>query len=72
MTSVIICISASAKTLNNNDEFNHLIKHALACTLEKVFEDVSNYNELVFQRINEVVRGRYEANDASLKGGTMP
>lgn len=55
MTSAIICVSASVQTLNNDDEFDHLSKHALACNLEKDFVDVSNGSEFVFETINEVL-----------------
>ena len=45
----------SAKTLNNDDEFSHLIEHALACTVERNNEDVSSVSELRFGTINEVL-----------------
>ena len=51
----LTCVSARAKTLNNDDEFDHLIKHALACTLENDFEDVSNGSELRFGMIHELL-----------------
>ena len=41
------------KTLNNDYEFNHFIEHALACTLEKDFKDVSYGSNLVFGTIKK-------------------
>ena len=48
----------SAKTLNNDDEFSHLIEHALTCTLERNDEDVSYVNELRFETIDHVLNVR--------------
>ena len=48
-------VNASVKTLNNDDELDHLIEHALACTSEKDNEDVLYVSELVFGAINEVI-----------------
>ena len=31
----MVYVNASAKTLNNDDEFSHLIEHAVASTLEE-------------------------------------
>ena len=46
-------VNASAKTLNNDDEFDHF-EYDFACTLED-FEEVSNVCELEFGTINEVI-----------------
>ena len=35
-------VKASANNLNNDVNFEHLIKHALSCTLEKVDKDVGD------------------------------
>ena len=43
-------VNASAETLNNNDQFRHLIEHALACTLERKDEDVLYVSELRFEQ----------------------
>ena len=34
-----LLVNASVKTLNNDNGFKHIIKHALSCTLEK--EDIN-------------------------------
>ena len=41
-------VRANAKTRNNDDDFKHIIKHALSCTLERNDEDVSSVSELRF------------------------
>ena len=51
-------VSASAKTLNNGVDYNHLIEHALACTLKRNDEDVSYVNDLRFTTIDEVLNVR--------------
>ena len=48
-------VSASAKTLNNDDDFNHIIEHALSYTLQKDSEDVSSYDGLRFEIVHEVL-----------------
>ena len=55
---VIDIVNTSVKTLNNNDEFSHLIEHALACTLEWNDEDVSSVSQLRFGTINAVLNVR--------------
>ena len=52
---VFAYISASAKTLNNDVDFNDLIEHALTCTLEKYIEDVSSVSKLMFGTIDEIL-----------------
>ena len=44
--------------------FDHLVQHALTCTLEKDFEDVSNGNDLVLGTISEVIDVRRMKNHA--------
>ena len=48
-------VNTSAKTLDNDDEFDHLIEHTLACTLERNDEDASYVSELRFRAIDEVL-----------------
>ena len=54
----IIFVNTSAKTLNNNDEFSHLIEHVLACTLGRSDKNVSYVNGLRFRMIDEVLNVR--------------
>ena len=42
-------VKASANNLNNDVNFEHLIKHALSCTLERVDKDVSYMGSLRFR-----------------------
>ena len=48
-------VSACAKALNNDAEFDHIIEHALSCMLEKENGDVLSYGELRFGLIHEVI-----------------
>ena len=41
-------VKASANNINNDVNFEHLIKYALSCTLERVDKNVSNMGDLRF------------------------
>ena len=48
-------INASTNIHDNDINFNHIIEHALSCTLEESDEDVSTESGLRFGMINEVI-----------------
>ena len=48
-------VSASINTYNNNVNFNHIIEHALSCTLEENTKHVSNGVGLRFETMDEVL-----------------
>ena len=48
-------VKASTNNLNNDVNFEHLIEHALACTLERNDEDMSSVRELRFEMLHEVL-----------------
>ena len=50
-----VYVKASANNLNNDIHFNHIIEHALSCTLEEDGKDVSNVSGLRFWTIHEVL-----------------
>ena len=49
-----IIVKARANIHNNDINFEHLIEHALSCTLENYNEDVSSVSELRFGTLHEV------------------
>ena len=58
-------VKASANNLNNDVNFEHLVKHALSCTLERIDKDVSDMGGLRFGTIDEsclIKATRKEAN----------
>ena len=50
-----VYVKASANNLNNDIHFNHIIEHALSCTLEEDGKDVSSSVGLRFETIYKVL-----------------
>ena len=49
----LLIVKASVNNLNNDVNFEHLVEHALSCTLNKVDKDVSDMGGLRFGTIDK-------------------
>ena len=51
---ILICVKIRANIHMNDVSFNHIVEHALSCTLEEDSKDVSSCVGLRFETINEM------------------